>query len=462
MNKKLLLLITVVITLIGGCSTKNDLPVEGNQGVSTDNGETIESQNSELVNNTAEESRIEEGNKSLSNSMKLNFIKTFEGTGIWELSENRFLIQNGHQSAIYNENFELIKEVGDITIERRDMVNGFEYYFVDGNMKSKAGLMDFDGNILYESQFIDGNEEIYEEMENIIDSLEANRRYTYSREDIIAGLKEDGKYGLVRIQTYPEGIKVLETLIEPIYDELEYDPYAFCDSSTESGYCEFIGANKQNINSMAFKMNDKWGIIDFKDNILLDAEYGEISKIGFYLNWSKEDPDYYKVIDESGKLGIFSTEEGWIIEPQFNYKSDVAFLTSYITIYDEVLKKKFFYDKKGNKVNEFDDSISFKDLQDQSVDKMYSSNYFEFENSKTGERGIMNLAFEVIPLPNEVKYNQFRTLGDRAFLCEWGEFKHHVISLDGELIGEIGPDTYPLFINNKYIFSNMSVYELCE
>lgn len=77
MNKKLLLLSTVVITLSGGCSTKNDLPAEGSQGVSTDNGETIELQNSELANNTTEDEEsynsgiIEDESKLVENELEV-------------------------------------------------------------------------------------------------------------------------------------------------------------------------------------------------------------------------------------------------------------------------------------------------------------------------------------------------------------------------------------------------------
>ncbi|MGN9121854.1 hypothetical protein [Turicibacter bilis] len=55
MKQKLLLLTVLIPTILGGCSTKNDLPIEESQGASTDNTETIELQNSELVNDTTED-----------------------------------------------------------------------------------------------------------------------------------------------------------------------------------------------------------------------------------------------------------------------------------------------------------------------------------------------------------------------------------------------------------------------
>lgn len=465
MKKKTLLASTLVLALMVGCSSNSD----ENESNQTGDNENIV---------TAEESRIEEENKSLSNSMKLNFIKNFEGTGIWPLSENRFLIKNGHQSAIYNEDFELVKEVGDIeiltihnSIGSHQLTNAFEYkipYFVDGHMESKKGLMDFDGNILYEPQFIDDDnrERIREEMNDVVSSLELDSNYTYSREDVIAGREVDGKYGLVRIQSYPEGVKVLETLVEPIYDELEYGTSGGCHES--STLCEYKKLRDyQDKESIAFKSDGKWGIIDFNGNILLDAEYGEISKVYLYPSsdadqYKVEDTDYYKVIDESGKLGVYSTEVGWIAEPQFDYRSKVEFIASYIVVSDNI--RTIFYDNKGNNVYECDKSISFEGLNDETINKRYSSNYFQFENSQTGEKGIMNRAFEIIPLPTERKYDRFYSLGDKAFLCLTDDFSQsrHVIGLDGQFIGEVGSDGDVYFVNNKYIFSNMSVYELSE
>lgn len=54
MSKKLLLTV-LISTLLGGCNQKNDLPVEGSQGDLTDAVETVELENSDLVDDNPEE-----------------------------------------------------------------------------------------------------------------------------------------------------------------------------------------------------------------------------------------------------------------------------------------------------------------------------------------------------------------------------------------------------------------------
>lgn len=442
--------------------------------------------NNDISNDAIPNTVVEEGSgqnnsdDSQERTIKLELFKKLEGSKVIPLSENRIFVVNDEHSTIYDENFNVVKDVGNVTISRSnvsDYRGMFKYkvpYFHDGEMQYKKGLMDFDGNILFEAQLFDSslNEDETspkeEEMYSLIRSEGGTTHITYDYTYMV-GLRttENGGIELARIQTYPdtskEGderiVKVLDVLLEGDYEALLYEGSS---ASLEGEYrIPEYEEKYHDINSVAFKKNGQWGVVGLDGNIILDPEYG---KIVFSHHSSIDGLDYYKVTNESGKVGIFNTN-GWVIEPTFSH-ADQVYMAGLNTVVDEKSKsgKTKVYNKEGKLLKEFDFRASVTPLTNYSNDDVASDEFFQVSEIGDNKGQVLfDSNFNEITLPEEIpnNHNSFNFLNDEVILVR-NSPDYYLIDTKGNLIAKLkSEDSEKIhWINDKYLIDNKSVYEL--
>ncbi|MGN9121855.1 hypothetical protein [Turicibacter bilis] len=455
--KKKLLLTLLLPTILVGCSTKNDLPIEESQGASTDNTEIIEVENSDLV-------ETEGIYKEYTLPIELKLFKELGGNEVIHLSDNRFFVENGEKTTIYDEDFDIVKEVGEIKYSGDvacygvdiacDGVFAFEEpFFTDGEMKSKIGLMDFDGNIISEAGTI--SEDSYDDeffLYFIDDSI-----YPSDAKQEFLGLKDEGgKFGLSRLLVDNDSFEVLKVLVEPKYDELKLSTYSCLTTG-----CEYDEVTEDDLNrqSVAFKSDSKWGIVDFEGNHVLEAEYGDVN----HLEYNEEDNlDYYQVINESGKAGVYSTKNGWIIEPTFSYEDKITMINSNIIVKSSTSDLTTIYDINGNVVKEIEANIKISGIEDLSNNKgnsFYESKYIDFDVAP----GLFDSNFNEIYLEYGNYHEYHATIADKAIIGCNGDVCE-LYTIDGMFVTELPCNDISdiAVVNEKYLLIGTTVYELVE
>lgn len=447
MKKSELILLSILLSLpLAGCEKNND---------ATPN--TVLEEGSGQNNSDDSQER----------AIKLELVKKLEGSKVIPLSENRIFVVNDEHSTIYDENFNVVKDVGNVTISRsnaKDYIGMFKYkvpYFHDGEMKYKEGLMDLDGNILYEAKLLGSSDE--DEMRLFIQS---EGGYGYEN-NIGYRVTESGKIELSRLQTYRDVesgesvIKSSDVLFEGEYDEIMTNgtgivgEYRGVSLNTDSG-----------INSVAFKKDDYWGIVGFDGNVILEPAYGEIV---FSHHNSNDGLDYYKVTNESGKVGIFNTN-GWVIEPTFSHTYPISITGSTTVVYEQYGSGKTkVYNKEGELLKEFDYRAGVEALSNLSNSDMKSDEFFGVLDWSEPNKGaiLFDSNFNEITLAEEIpnKYNGFSFVNDEVILVGNhfnNDMIYYLIDTKGNLITQLKSKDYEKihWLNDKYLVDNKSVYEL--
>lgn len=452
-----LILSSVLISLVlSGCGKTNDV---ANVGTPNEGVEEIK----EIVN---EGSEVEE-NKITNEkacTIKLEFLRELEYSEIITLSENRFFVVNEENSIIYDENLNVVKEVGNVTLDRRDVNQSdrlFIYktpYFHDGEMQYKEGVMDFDGNILYEAKLLDSSEK--KEMTAFIQS---NRE---SNDDEFGfRFTENGTFEIARIQrdltSNESDVNVLEVLFEWDCDALLYDS----PSWTLKGDYNIPQNEKiyHSVNSVAFKKNDQWGVVGFDGNIILQPEYGEVV---FSHHSSIDGLDYYIVTNELGKVGILNTN-GWVIEPTFSYEDEIFMLglNTVVAVYNKQSGKGYstanVYNKEGSLIQEFSLIESIEPIVNFWNENEGSEEFFQVEDMgiSSSSYTLFDSNFNEVNLSEEISkgYHYFYFLNDELLLLR-NDMIYDLIDTKGNLIAHLPSEFY--WINDKYVIYKGEVYEI--
>lgn len=421
-----------------------------------------------------------DGNTAIYNE-NFEFITTLENQGqVTVLSENHFFVRTDTGSTIYNEDFNIVKELGDIILDRGALYTAIydgifvygEPYYHDSKMDYKNGLMDFDGNILYEAVFInpdDSNDEkIVAEMKDIIDKFGANDVYTYDNREILAYVKTDsGRYRVVFVQTYPNDCKIINDLGE--YDEL-VDSAGIClTEDCKIVTLDYVEDATDRV-SIKFKIDGKWGIVSLEGNYILEAEYEDVDYIGHDYT---QNVDYYKVINGSGRVGIFSTENGLIVEPSLNLDDRMSVLNSNIIVYKPTFDSTIIYNDSGEEIKEFDYQAKISSVYD-CLARNFSEKFYNIKRVDSGvemDLGLLDNNFEFSPLLYEIygnaDYTEYATIGNDVIIgCEYlnDQNTYSLLTVSGELIDNLSGDSYSslLVINGKYLHIDGKSYELLE
>ena len=457
MKKIELILSSVLISLaLSGCDKTNDV---ANVGTPNDGVKEIE----EIVNEGAEVEENKITNEEAC-TIKLEFLKELEYSEIITLSENRIFVVNDENSVIYDENLNVVKEVGNAILDRSDVNQSdrlFIYkvpYFHDGKMQYKEGLMDFDGNILYEAKLLDSSEK--KEMNAFIQSNRESNDYEFGFR-----LNENGTFEIARIQrdltSTGSDVSVLEVLLEWDCDVLLYDSPWW---TLKGDYN--IPENEEtyhDVNSVAFKKDDQWGVVGFDGNIILQPEYGEVV---FSHHSSIDGLDYYIVTNELGKVGIFNTN-GWVIEPTFSYEDDIFMLgvNTVVAVYNTQSGRGYsranVYNKEGNLIKEFSLIESIKPIVNFWDGNKNSEVFFQVKDmgSSSSNYTLYDSNFNEVKLSKEISKGSyyFYFLNDELLLLR-NDASYDLINTKGNLIAHLPYEFY--WINDKYVIYKGEVYEI--
>lgn len=428
----------------------------------------------------------------------LELIKNIEkGSKVTVLSENRFFVNNDANSIIYDKNFNIIKEVGDLRVYqgeefRNSIFDGVfvyaEPYYHDSQMDYKLGLMDFEGNILYNAIFInpeeefeecsddDGlckNERIIAEMYDIMDSFVPDGIYEYSNKELLAyhSYSDDNNwsiYDLAIIKTYPDHYEVIKEL--GTYDDIEYH-----SGSCYYDNCQYyIPSDNDSIEkriSLGVENNEKWGIIDLEGNYILEPEYEEIRYIG---SDESDRVDYYTVINNTGRVGVFSTENGLILEPMFSLADSIYLLDSNIVVQSSNVELTKIYNSNGEIVKEFQFYAEISSIYDFSEEGSYSKKFYNIKKREGSDKldyGLLDMNFEYSPLKYEIDgyghYTSYATISDEVIigyedLYRSGKTTCGLLTLDGESIENLSCDYISSIkvFNGRYLYLDKKIYEL--
>lgn len=466
MSKKLILTV-LISTLLGGCSQENDLRIEESQGILGDQSETIELQNSDLIE--TENSNLSETEGDLyyeyvsEYPVELKLYKELEGNKIIPLSDNRFLLESDEKSVIYDDNFDVIKEVGEIKFSAKISCGAFttcqdvfafeQPFFTDGQMKSKIGLMDLDGNIISPAGTIDEDSFDDEFRVYVVDDSIYREDY---KEEVLAVKRDGNKIGLSLLVVSSDDYEVVKTLIEPKYYQFDLDGYGCISSDCQY---EELWMEDSNRVSLAFKNDNKWGIVDFEGNNLLEAEYGGIYHLGYN---EEESIDYYRVINELGKAGIFSSKDGWIIDPTFSYDDEMKMIASNIFVKLNASECTQIYDNTGNLIYEFEFIAGIYDIEDLSGTDKISNKFFNVTRSDIDfNLGMYNNDLQQIPESTE--YESYATILDKVIVgCR--SSKCDLLTIDGIFVTSLPCTSLSDIevVGEKYLLIGTNVYELIE
>lgn len=339
---------------------------------------------------------------------KVEFVQELEGSEIVSLSKNRIFVVNDDKSVIYDENLNIIKEVGNIVpyINVEQSYNGMfiykEPYFHDGRMQNKYGVMDFNGEILYQAQLIG---------DNFLDE-------EYESNDA------DGLFDTIEIM---------------------------------GGYSSDIEDREK---TTTFEENGKWGIKDSNGNVILNPEYGQIV---FWNHNYGDGMDYYKVITESGRVGIFNNK-GWVIEPTFSYEDNIFIEGNYTVVNKKTEdEKSYVYDQTGSIIKELDFAVDSVNLVGD-INDYNSKSDVVYLTSKTDKDYLFDSNFNEIILSEEIKNKQisyYRTFGESLIILVGSNGNPYIIDKKGNLIFDLEEDDDNItWLGDQYIIDGMTVYKV--
>ena len=270
-----------------------------------------------------------------------------------------------------------------------------------------------------------------------------------------------------RLQIGPdaESNNYVITSVDGVLFEGDYDEIMSICTLGIDGYTVLAEDYHSGINSVAFKKDDYWGIVGLDGNVILEPEYG---KIVFSHHNSNDGLDYYRVTNESGKVGIFNTN-GWVIEPTFSYTDLISIVGSNTVVYEQYDSKTTkVYNKEGDLLKEFDYRANVDALSNYSNTDMNSDKFFAVSTWSESNEGqiLFDSNFNEINLPEEIpnKYNKFYFLNDEVILVrnDRNDVTYYLIDTKGNLITTLESENSEKlhWINDKYLIDNQSVYEL--
>lgn len=476
--KKKLLLTVLIPTILGGCSTKNDFLVE-------------ESQNSSIIHETENPDLINKDDI-LDSSIEVNYIREIEGDRYTILNEERILISANEKLIIYNNNFDVVKELEEVNYVDTVGENAFIYsvpYYENGELGTVQGVMDFDGNILLEAD--PANRILSEDGESalwkFIDSLNNNENsIEESIEKVVTKSRWDKgensafydtiACGLARIKVDEDNefIEEIETLIEPNYTSIGdctaglTTPTRYYSELPEEDRYYYSDTDLSNIDSVVFGENGKFGIMGIDTNIILEPEYAEITY----------NSGYYNVINTSGKIGVFNPKsKKWIIEPSLPLNSIIEVTDSFLLVvpYDRNTISSIVYNDNGELLKEFDGyRANIYNITDISMDALIEENLseelVEVKIQKSGgvlHSYVANSNFDLLDYEfySEMSLCNLYSIEDKLLLNQT-ESSWDIISTNGEFVtslpksrtGTIGET--PLFINGKFLLLDNVLYEI--
>lgn len=404
MKKREIVVSSILMSLLlAGCQ-KNDPVSVDNVADSVAKDEVVVDE-SEVI----EENVI---NEFVEPTAKVEFVQELSGSEIITLSENRIFVVNDENSVIYDENLNVVKEVGNIVpyIDFENSFNGMflykEPYFHDGKMKQKYGLMDFNGEILYAAQYMG---------------------------DSFPNLEEDYE----------------SDYVDELYDTV----------TAMGGYDEeWMTTPTEPETSEAFKENGQWGIVGLDGNVILEPEYGGVT---FSHTNHVDGLDYYKVTTEAGRVGI-ANNNGWVIEPSFAYEDSIYIVGNYTIVSKKSEKdKSYVYENKtANIIKELDFSIKNATLLTNSDNSNIKSNIVGL-TSTSDKNYLFDSNFDEIILPEEIRGNLYYSAAGENLIAVNTYDDLYIVDAQGNLIYAFETDEY-LFFGNQYIIADMVAYKISE
>ena len=489
---KKILLGLCLISLLTGCGEEDSVVVETQDSSVS----PVQSQTSEDTNVSVETKEIPTEEK-----QSLKFVEVGKLVGeVTVLDDEHLLVENDESLSIYDGDLNLIKDLGNISLRKDEYFEGTfeggfiysEPYFYNGYMQEKIGLMDNDGNVLYEPYYFSSegdytdcdeygvclNERIANEMDEIIYSSNNLQGGAIS---LVQGL--DG-LGISIVKTYSDqSFEETQTLVPANYEELVLEEHlVYTLYGTESFMYTELDENFNDRQSVGFKRNGQYGIVDFEGNEVLEPNYGLVD----LLSYDKDDQDYYLVVDSSGKTGVFGSKTGWVIEPILSYQDEIKMVNSHIVVKSRSSNSTTVYNIQGDILTTYDDLVEINAIPDWSGENETSDQFYTIvieEMSGFSSSSLYNNDLkECFEIPSKIKedsmFYSYGTISDKVIIISdmliSGAMPIYIFEIDGDLIGSfslreadenpmagdtLGIDDIIVF-NERFMIVGTKVYEI--